>query len=190
MLLLPRTSSRSISPPNIKKHTHSQHGRQAIMVHSDILVQACEKGGWLRKIYLTFSECRLLLIKFFHLPSFTCVLTTSLSLTRHADAHKTTLSTPCCFSSSITRISVKSTLILLCPHLAVYYSTRNTMGSTGYYPYDPTSTGTILAMLSFGGSAIAHLWQMSRLRTWFITAFLIGAFSIDQAVSPPNVTEE
>jgi hypothetical protein len=51
------------------------------------------------------------------------------------------------------------------------------MGSSGYYPYEPNSAGAIIAMLCFGGSAIAHLWQMVRTRTWFFTAFLIGAFS-------------
>jgi hypothetical protein len=51
------------------------------------------------------------------------------------------------------------------------------MGSSGYYPYEPNRAGAIIAMLCFGGSAIAHLWQMVRTRTWFFTAFLIGAFS-------------
>ncbi|KAL2859309.1 RTA1 like protein-domain-containing protein [Aspergillus pseudodeflectus] len=50
------------------------------------------------------------------------------------------------------------------------------MGSSGYYPYEPNSAGAIIAMLCFGGSAIAHLWQMIRTRTWFFTAFLVGAF--------------
>ncbi|KAL3482889.1 RTA1 like protein-domain-containing protein [Aspergillus germanicus] len=50
------------------------------------------------------------------------------------------------------------------------------MGTSGYYPYEPNSAGAIIAMLCFGGSAIAHLWQMVRTRTWFFTAFLIGAF--------------
>ncbi|OJJ08351.1 hypothetical protein ASPVEDRAFT_89577 [Aspergillus versicolor CBS 583.65] len=51
------------------------------------------------------------------------------------------------------------------------------MGATGYFPYEPSSVGAILAMLLFGGSAIFHTIQMTRTRTWFFTAFLVGAYS-------------
>ncbi|KAJ5753532.1 RTA1 domain protein [Penicillium nucicola] len=50
------------------------------------------------------------------------------------------------------------------------------MGSSGYYPYEPSTTGATIAMLLFGASAFVHLWQMIKTRTWFFTAFLIGAF--------------
>lgn len=51
------------------------------------------------------------------------------------------------------------------------------MGSPGYYPYDPSTAGAVVAMLLFGASSCVHLWQMIKTRTWFFTAFLIGAFS-------------
>ncbi|KAL6229950.1 hypothetical protein BDW75DRAFT_234795 [Aspergillus navahoensis] len=51
------------------------------------------------------------------------------------------------------------------------------MANSGYYPYDPSSAGAILAMLLFGGSALFHTWQILKTRTWFFTAFLIGAYS-------------
>ncbi|KAL4966985.1 RTA1 domain-containing protein [Aspergillus stella-maris] len=51
------------------------------------------------------------------------------------------------------------------------------MGESGYYPYEPSSIGEILAMLLFGGSAIVHTVQICKTRTWFFTAFLIGAYS-------------
>ncbi|KAL4940153.1 hypothetical protein BDV06DRAFT_213689 [Aspergillus oleicola] len=51
------------------------------------------------------------------------------------------------------------------------------MGESGYYPYEPSSIGAILAMLLFGGSAIVHTVQICKTRTWFFTAFLIGAYS-------------
>lgn len=47
----------------------------------------------------------------------------------------------------------------------------------GYFPYEPSSVGAILAMLLFGGSAIFHTIQMTKTRTWFFTAFLVGAYS-------------
>ncbi|CAG8908604.1 unnamed protein product [Penicillium egyptiacum] len=50
------------------------------------------------------------------------------------------------------------------------------MGSSGYYPYEPSKAGATIAMLLFGGSLAVHLWQMIKTRTWFFTAFLIGAF--------------
>ena len=62
-----------------------------------------------------------------------------------------------------------------------------TMGQTGYFPYEPSSVGAILAMLLFGGSAIFHTVQMTRTRTWFFTAFLVGAYSKHLIHSPkPN----
>ncbi|CAG8038339.1 unnamed protein product [Penicillium olsonii] len=51
------------------------------------------------------------------------------------------------------------------------------MGTSGYYPYEPSSAAAIIAMLLFGGSACFHLWRMCKQKTWFFTAFLIGAFS-------------
>ncbi|KAH8691166.1 putative RTA1 domain protein [Talaromyces proteolyticus] len=50
------------------------------------------------------------------------------------------------------------------------------MGSSGYYPYDPSKTGATIAMLLFGASAFFHLWQLIKTRTWFFSAFLIGGF--------------
>jgi hypothetical protein len=51
------------------------------------------------------------------------------------------------------------------------------MGSSGYYPYEPSKAGATIVMLLFGTSAFFHLWQMIKTKTWFFTAFLIGAFS-------------
>ncbi|KEY82251.1 hypothetical protein RTA1 [Aspergillus fumigatus] len=51
------------------------------------------------------------------------------------------------------------------------------MGNSGYYPYEPSKAGATVAMLLFGSSAFVHLWQILKARTWFFTAFLIGAFS-------------
>lgn len=51
------------------------------------------------------------------------------------------------------------------------------MGASNYYPYDPSKAGAGIVMVLFGASAFFHLWQMFKLKTWFFTAFLIGAFS-------------
>jgi len=51
------------------------------------------------------------------------------------------------------------------------------MGASGYYPYEPSKAGASIVMLLFGAGAFVHLWQMFKLKTWFFTAFLIGAFS-------------
>lgn len=51
------------------------------------------------------------------------------------------------------------------------------MANSGYYPYEPSKAGATVAMLLFGSSAFVHLWQILKARTWFFTAFLIGAFS-------------
>jgi hypothetical protein len=57
------------------------------------------------------------------------------------------------------------------------------MGSSTYYPYEPIKAGATIAMLLFGASAFIHLWQMIKTRTWFFTAFLIGAFSEDSSIT-------
>lgn len=51
------------------------------------------------------------------------------------------------------------------------------MASSGYYPYVASKAGAAIAMILFGGSAFWHLWQFVKTKTWFFTAFLIGAFS-------------
>jgi hypothetical protein len=51
------------------------------------------------------------------------------------------------------------------------------MTSSGYYPYEPSKAGATISMLLFGASAFVHLWQLFKTRTWFFSAFLIGAFS-------------
>lgn len=51
------------------------------------------------------------------------------------------------------------------------------MGDTGYYTYVPSKAGAGIFMVLFGASAFVHLWQMAKTKTWFFTAFLIGAFS-------------
>jgi hypothetical protein len=51
------------------------------------------------------------------------------------------------------------------------------MGSSGYYPYDPSKAGAAIVMLLFGTSAFFHLWQMIKTKTWYFSAFLVGAFS-------------
>lgn len=45
------------------------------------------------------------------------------------------------------------------------------------YPYSPDTTASIVAAALFGTSAILHLYQMIRKRTWFYTSMTIGAFS-------------
>jgi hypothetical protein len=74
-----------------------------------------------------------------------------------------------------------TTLIYLksCPLKLLGWKSLHTMGSSTYYPYEPTKAGATIAMLLFGSSAFFHLWQMIKTRTWFFTAFLIGAFSED-----------
>jgi hypothetical protein len=52
------------------------------------------------------------------------------------------------------------------------------MAASDYYPYDPSKAGAGIMMVLFGGSAIIHLWQLFKMKTWFFTAFLVGAFSL------------
>lgn len=66
-----------------------------------------------------------------------------------------------------------------------------TEDDTGIYPYKPNSKICIVAALLFGGSALFHVWQMLRKKTWFYTPLVVGSlseFSISQALYSMSLT--
>ncbi|KAH8587379.1 RTA1 like protein-domain-containing protein [Bisporella sp. PMI_857] len=50
-----------------------------------------------------------------------------------------------------------------------------TEDDNGIYAYKPNSTACIAAAILFGGSAIYHVFQMLRKKTWFYTPLVVGA---------------
>ncbi|THW43847.1 RTA1 like protein [Aureobasidium pullulans] len=55
----------------------------------------------------------------------------------------------------------------------------------GLYHYEPSQGLAVIAAGLFGLGALIHLFQMIRYKTWFFTAFLIGAMSMLSLSSPP-----
>lgn len=54
----------------------------------------------------------------------------------------------------------------------------------GLYPYKPSQVAAIIALGLFGISAIIHLINMIRKRTWFYTPLTVGAISMSPSFPP------
>ncbi|KAL4879846.1 RTA1 like protein-domain-containing protein [Aspergillus karnatakaensis] len=50
------------------------------------------------------------------------------------------------------------------------------MAEQSFYKYDPSIPGSVIAFILFGVSTIFHTWQLFKEKTWFFTAFLVGAY--------------
>ncbi|KAG9230558.1 RTA1 like protein-domain-containing protein, partial [Amylocarpus encephaloides] len=53
---------------------------------------------------------------------------------------------------------------------------KTSTSSNGWYAYKPREEASIIAAGLFGISAVFHLYQMLRSRTWFYTCMVIGSF--------------
>jgi hypothetical protein len=56
-------------------------------------------------------------------------------------------------------------------------NSTSTSDANGFFPYDPSEIGALIAAGLFGATAVIHVVMMVRKKTWFYTAMVIGAFS-------------
>lgn len=59
----------------------------------------------------------------------------------------------------------------------------------GLYHYEPSQALAIGAASLFGLGACIHIIQMLRYKTWFFTAFVVGAFSMDHIILAETTTD-